>query len=218
MSDAPGAADWRFPDETVPFLKALKANNDRSWFADNKGLYEEALKKPAAQFCSIASDELERLTGVAHSARVYRIHRDVRFSKDKTPYNAHLHISFFAKGRQVPAFLFGLEPDRLVLGAGAMGFDKEGLDTYRARAADDDGLAAILAALESDGVRLSEPELKRVPSGWPKDHPNAVNLRRKTLTAWLPEEPPETVTAPGIAKRCAESFARLQPLFDWLAA
>ncbi len=81
-----------FPTGTVLFLKGLRANNRRDWFNENKAAYEQDLEAPARAFCEVMRERLEALTGLSHDAKVYRIHRDLRFSKDKTPYNAHLHI------------------------------------------------------------------------------------------------------------------------------
>ncbi|MFZ2101712.1 MAG: DUF2461 family protein, partial [Oricola sp.] len=77
-----------FNDETITFLADLKANNARDWFADNKPLYERALKKPAGAFAGLMADELEKLTGAPHKPKIFRINRDVRFSRDKSPYNS----------------------------------------------------------------------------------------------------------------------------------
>ncbi len=135
-----GASSWRFPENTVTFLRDLAANNNRGWFNDNKPLYERAIKEPATEFGALLSDHFESLTGRPHKPRVFRIHRDVRFAKDKTPFNAHLHISLTPDGiKPAPAWMFGLEPDRLVFGAGLMGCDKSGLDAFRTRIAGSDG-------------------------------------------------------------------------------
>lgn len=220
QSETVNSGAWHFPRETVAFLKDLKANNDRGWFAKHKAGYDEAVKQPAQAFCSLMVDELSQLSGEAYDSKVFRVHRDVRFSKDKTPYNTHLHISFFPALKQgaTPAWFFGLDPERLALGAGIFGFDKRMLETYRQRVAGSGGkdLAQLLGRLERDGVRVSEPELKRIPPGYDKGHEYGENLRRKSLSVWLDQEDPNVATQAGIAKSCAASFARLKPVMDWL--
>ena len=69
-----------FSHEAVQFLRDLKANNNREWFAEHKQVYETEIKKPAGAFCAEMRDELERMSGMEHSSKIFRIHRDVRFS------------------------------------------------------------------------------------------------------------------------------------------
>ena len=82
-----------FPD-TQAFLRDLRANNDRDWFNAHKATYERVYKAPAEAFVAELRPRLEALAGVTLGGKVFRIHRDVRFSKDKSPYNTHLHIGF----------------------------------------------------------------------------------------------------------------------------
>lgn len=208
-----------FSNDTVDFLKALKANNDRDWFNANKARYERAVKQPAELFCNEMTGRLRRLTGTAHTAKVYRIHRDVRFSKDKTPYNAHLHVSFVPEIEQPsPTWMFGLDPQRLAIGVGRLAFDKSGLDAFRNAVNGEAGtrLSKLLDRLREDGARVSEAELKRVPAPFAGDHPRADLLRRKGLSAWIDIEPPYIVSRPDFADRCEADFKRLKPLYSWL--
>lgn len=219
MSDE-GRAGFR--EETIAFLRALEANNTRPWFEANRAAYERALKRPAEQFSARVADRLADLTGTSHAAKIFRIHRDVRFSKDKTPYNPHMHIAFFRDGGspQGPSWFFGLHSDHLVLGTGIMAFDGKTIDTYRTRVAGQEGaaLAGRLASLKRKGARLSGPELKRVPAGFDAEHPRADLLRRKGLAVWMDFPDPLLATGPEAADLCVETFMRLRPAHDWLAA
>ena len=211
-----------FPKEAVKFLSDLKANNTRDWFTANKATYESAIKGPAAEFCEAMSGKLEKLTGTPCKSKVFRIHRDLRFSKDKTPYNAHLHISFTPETGQAspPCWFFGLEPTRIVLGAGTFGFDKSALEAFRERVDGPDGkkLAKLLEKLGAQGARIGEPDLKRVPSGYAQDHPRADLLRRKGLSAWLDTEDTKTASSPDFVATCQVKFKTLRPIYDWLIA
>jgi uncharacterized protein (TIGR02453 family) len=209
-----------FSRQAAEFLKALEANNTRDWFEANKSTYETALKRPAAVFAQALSAELAGLTGLPHRPKIYRIYRDVRFSKDKTPYNAHLHMSFGLDmpHRAPPAWMFGLEPDRVVLGVGVFAFDGEALDPWRARIAGPDGavLADALSRLERDGARANTPELKRVPGPYPSDHRREALLRCKGLTVFLDHSGAALAEGEGAARRCAQELNRLRAVFDWL--
>ena len=205
-----------FPEEGVTFLRGLRANNNKAWFAENTAVYERAIKRPAEAFCRAAVVRLTALTGADHGVKVYRLHRDLRFSKDPTPYNAHLHISFTRDDG--PAWLFGLEPDRAVLGVGAMAFEKPALDAFRQRVDGPDG-AALLTALDRlrrVGVRITEPELKRVPRGFDPEHTHADLLRRKGLSAWKDFDDPIVATRPDWLDTCLSGFEQLRPVYDWL--
>lgn len=211
-----------FPPETLSFLAGLKANNTRDWFAANRAVYEAAVKEPATAFCAAMGAALAAMTGEAQVAKVYRIHRDVRFSKDKTPYNAHLHISFApeaAKGTP-PMWFFGLSPERLSLGCGVFQYEKAGLDAFREAMAGQAGrdLTALAGTLRGKGLRMSEPELKRVPAGFEKDHPNAEALRRKGFSAWTDLEDPSIATRPGLVARTIAELKPLLPVYRLMSA
>ncbi len=209
-----------FSPAALGFLDDLKVNNTRDWFAANKTTYETEIKRPAASFCETMSGQLTKLTGRDHKAKVYRIHRDVRFSKDKTPYNAHLHISFEPESnlQSPPMWFFGLGTEKLSLGCGVFGFDKAELDLFRSRVTAPTGgeIAETLGGLEKAGARMSEPQLKRVPHGYPKDHPRSDLLRHKGLASWLDHENRSWVTKPEMMSLCLKEFKKLYPIFDLL--
>ncbi len=218
-----GATDFEgFSKDAITFLGDLRANNDRAWFNDHKKIYEREIREPAKAFASTMAPALEDLTGRPHGYKIFRIHRDVRFSKDKTPYNAHLHIAFMQMRGEpsAPSWFFGLDPEKLTLGTGIFAFDKGDLDGFRKRVLGADGtkLATLMQTLERQGIRLGKPDLKRVPSGYPKEHPTADLLRYKGFSAWIDHGDPSTATDPAVVQRCMSDFAKLKPVFDWLTA
>ncbi len=210
---------FHFHPKAVAFLADLKAHNDREWFADHKGDYETYVKDASVAFCRLMVEGLDGLTGGAHQSKIFRIYRDVRFAKDKTPYKPYQHILFAAGDHRqtTSAWFFGLEPDRLVLGAGKFSFDGEGLVRYREAVAGSRGaeLAQIVEALQGQGARLNEPQLKRVPSGYDKDHPRADLLRRKGLALWIDLDV-GVATEGDLVATCLAAFERLRPLVGWL--
>jgi uncharacterized protein (TIGR02453 family) len=215
-----------FPPDALTFLAELKANNDRAWFAANGDTHERAVRAPAEAFVAAVTPKIEALIASPVAAKIFRIHRDVRFARDKSPFNAHLHISFTptpcSAGDRSSAtgFFFGLEPDRLHLGAGAFEFSGGALDRYRAAVADEitgRNLADIVVELSRRGFRLDEPILKRVPTPYPADHPNADLLRRKGLTAWR-ELPDRTeIASPRLLDAVISTFQILAPLNRWIS-
>ena len=169
--------------DAVAFLDTLKANNNRDWFQANKTDYETTVKHPAKAFGATVAAALLELTGEEHTAKLFRVNRDVRFSKDKTPYNTHLHLLWSAGSG--PGWFFGVSSDYVTAGCGVMAFDKNQLARWRAKVdKDGDAVAAICADLVSARFRIDKPELKRVPPPFDKDHPHGTLLRHKGLAAW----------------------------------
>lgn len=208
-----------FTPETLSFLRDLNANNSRDWFNDNKTRYEAAWKTPAEAFIKAMCFRLQVETDTPHDAKLFRIHRDIRFSNDKTPYNTHLHILFRREGSKAGLF-FGLQTDRLVLGSGMMRFDKGQLAAYREAVDGRSGgtLERELKILLDAGGRMNDPDLARIPKPYDKSHPRGDLLRRKNLTIWYDHDDPARVENPDLIDLCAAQYATYQPIIDWLNA
>ena len=209
------------------FLEGLAAHNDRDWFNAHKGDYERTIKGPAEAFVACVEPELSKIAGEPVSGRIFRIHRDVRFAKDKRPYNAHLHIAFGAGGRPASrggedtprGWFFGLYPDRAVIGAGGFHFQGAALDTYRAGAADASkgkALEALLGKITKAGYRVEGDQLKRVPAPYASDHPRGDLIRRKSLNAWRDVGDPGQVAGEALLGEVLATFRALTPLVSWL--
>ncbi|MEX3017496.1 DUF2461 domain-containing protein [Gymnodinialimonas hymeniacidonis] len=165
------------------FFTDLRANNTKEFYEAHKATYNAEIKKPAELLADLFAEDLAKHTGKAHKPKVFRIHRDVRFSKDKTPYNTHLHL-LWSQPSQAPtaSWFFGASPDYLLLGMGVMHLEKDSLTAYRNmvdRRGDD-----LTDAMEGSGASLSDwgPDpLKRVPKPFDQDHPHADLLKRKAF-------------------------------------
>jgi uncharacterized protein (TIGR02453 family) len=220
-TDQGAAGDFPgFPNATLKFLRALKRSNTRDWFTANRPTYESAYKQPAADFCAAMTIKLLQLTGQEHNSKVFRINRDLRFSKDKTPYNTHLHIAFTPQTSKPspPMWFFGLDPGSLTVGMGVSQFEKAQLAAYRERIAGDAGhqIQTLLRVAQEHGARVSEPELKRVPKPYEQDHVYADLLRRKSLAVWIDFNDPKEASQPDIVAACMERCERLEPIARWL--
>ncbi|MEX0350238.1 MAG: TIGR02453 family protein [Paracoccaceae bacterium] len=197
------------------FLSQLAANNDRDWFQEHKPTYEDKLKAPAMGLLDVIAAHL----GPGTETKLFRPHRDIRFSKDKTPYHTHLHMlwSLPSDSKPRPALFFGIGLNYVSVGAGIMGFDKTALPVWRAAIDGDRGAAlqAEIDKLTAGGLRVGEPELKRVPAPYDKDHPQGALLRRKALTVWHDLDEAEQ-SAPVAAIQATHQ--RLAPLLGQLQA
>lgn len=195
------------------FVADLSANNRRDWFAGHKDRYEADLKAPALALM----DRMAQERGGGLVPKLFRPRRDIRFSRDKTPYHTHLHMiwGLGGTGPDRVALMFGIAPGYVTAGGGAMGFAKPALDLWR-RAVDSThgaDLADALERLSGDGFRLDDADLKRVPAPYPADHPRGDLLRRKRLLVWR-DLPEPAHRAPLAALHAV--FDALQPVLDRL--
>lgn len=203
-----------FPQAGIQYLADLAANNNREWFTANKATLDSQLMAPARLLCQELEAFLAVLTGTEHTTKLYRMHRNLRFSADKTPYNAHLHISFLGPSGAC-AWHLGIDPKSVSIGSGTFEFAPEKLQSFRDLASGSGpAISKSLTQLVSSGARLSDPELKRVPSGYPADQPFSDLFRRKGLTAWLDLGGPVEATRPDFARRCEDAFRLLMPIAE----
>lgn len=174
----------QFISQTQSFLRMLTQNNNRDWFLANKETYDQQLKGPAAALLEEMTPRLRDMTGFDIAPKLFRPHRDVRFSKDKTPYKTHLHMLWRvnADARQDPVFFFGIDTSQVTVGTGMMEFEKDVLADWRKMVDLDGGYVQgkVDAAL-AQGYQLWDPKLKRVPAPFAKDHAHADLLRHKGL-------------------------------------
>ena len=177
-----------FPAEGLRFLRQLKRNNNRDWFAANKPVYEEFVRTPMAELVIAIGEELRRFAPeiVADPKRsVYRIYRDTRFSKDKTPYKTHIAAIFPVRGlpkNSGPGLYFHISPEEVLIAGGLYMPEPEVLRAVRERIAAK--RKQFTAIVESRNFRkafgeLEGEQLKTMPKGFSADHPAAQYLRFK---------------------------------------
>ncbi len=191
-----------FTAQTFRFLKDLAANNDRAWFEDNKQRYEAHVREPALRFIEDFAVRLKRISPHFHAGprSLFRIHRDVRFSKDKSPYKTHTGIHFrhdTSKDAHAPGFYLHLEPGSVFAGVGIWHPDSSALRKIRGRIAEhpDRWKRASRARNFVDTFELAGDRLTRPPKGFDPDHPLIEDLKRKdymgvcTLTQGFATDP-----------------------------
>ena len=194
------------------FLAELAQNNDRAWFQAHKTRYDGQLKRPSEKLLARIAQWLRDSRAMSVRVKLFRPHRDARFTEDKTPYHTHLHMMWsLPDGR---AWVLGISPEYATAGAGLMRFDPAQQTRWRA-ALDTDRGPALTALLGRQTWRLDPPELPQVPSPWPPDHPHAALLRRQGLVAWRDDLEEALSEDPETALKTA--FAESTPLMDWLA-
>lgn len=217
-----------FPRQSVEYLKELEANNNRKWFEGHRADYDSLFVQPALQLIEALSPVAASLDPPHHAVpkvdkSLRRIHRDTRFSKDKTPYHTHMHIVLWTgdhPNRSAGTHLV-LSHDHFGFGAGHWAFAGEALDRYRAAVQDAPvrtELHAALAAAEKLGCTLGEPELQRVPRGFDADGPAADYLRRKGIVARTEERTgfDDRLFGPGAIAYLTVILEALCPLNRWI--
>ncbi|MEK6804961.1 MAG: DUF2461 domain-containing protein [Nitrospirota bacterium] len=213
-----------FPKETFSFLSDLSSNNRKAWFDANKGRFrrvvEQSVQNFVAAMCtrlSHAFKDIEHLEG-----KVFRIHRDIRFSKDKTPYKTHVGIRFSedaSKNCAAPFFYVQLEAERLLFVTGQKEFEGDALDGYRAAVLDAEtgrALETLVNKMRHTGAGLQGEQLQKVPRGYPADHARADLLRFKGLYIESSLPVTQQICGPECVQVCLKQFARGKPLHDWL--
>ena len=219
-----------FTKETFDFLTELKVNNTKEWFERNKARYEEHWVAAAVGFINAVSPMMEGLdpmhkTKAKINGSLRRIYRDVRFSKDKSPYNARLHMVFWTGDhpQRSPALHIVLHPDHVGYGAGEWGMSPERLDTYRnalRRPSNIDALKVALGHAGEVGCELDVEDLKRVPKGFEDitDETAMSLLKRKALVARTMDKGmslDDFIGADGM-KKMQNISQKLAPLDKWL--
>ncbi len=217
-----------FGKATFRFLRELSANNDKAWFEAHRADYERHYVSPAVAFIEALGPELSRFAkGVRFEPRVngslFRIQRDIRFSKDKTPYRDHIDLWFWYGDRKdwsAPGFFLRLEAKKLTLGAGVHRFDAVQVQRFRAAVLGTrrgEALSHLLGDLVDDGpYELGGATRRSIPRGFPGDHPRADLLLHDGMVATLEGRPPREVESGAFVAWCAAHFRRLAPLCEWL--
>lgn len=209
-----------FSKESLKFIADLKKHNDREWFKANKDRYEEEVRQPFLDFISDAGPQLKKISPyiVADPRPVggslFRIHRDVRFSKDKSPYKTHAGAHFRANaGKDVhsPGYYLHIEPSGCFIAGGMWMPDSKGLRMIRDGIADNpDHWRKIRKVLDS------EDRLIRPPQGFDPTHPLIEDIKLKSFTASVRLTDAQ-VTSPHLMKTFIEGCKTIAPLMKFLA-
>ena len=201
-----------FPDTAFTFYEGLRADNSRSYWLANKATYTSAVREPMDELL-VALHEF----GPFH---VFRPNKDMRFSKDKTPYKDH--IGAYGESEGGAGFYVQFSADGVLAGSGYYAMANDQLERFRtavdgsATGAEIDRICAIVA---SAGLQLGAiSELKTAPRGYPKDHPRIELLRRKGLMASRSWAPASWMRSTRAVARVRETWLAAAPMNEWLDA
>ena len=224
-----------FRRESIQFLADLAEHNDRAWFQPRKADYERLLKEPLEALVGALADRFaERGIPLLADPRrsTFRIYRDTRFSKDKSPYKTNVGASFpwiergggdadAGERAHGNGGYFHFQPGEMYFGSGMWMPDRSRLEALRAAVVADPD--RVRAAIEDPGFVVafgpvsSHESLKKVPPGYPADHPLADLLRAKDLVFGRPLDDEETLS-PTLPDVLADGYAAAMPVFRFLAS
>jgi uncharacterized protein (TIGR02453 family) len=216
----------RLQPELLTFLKQLKNNNNREWFLKNKDRYEADVREPLLAFIEAFGPHLKKISPhfVANPSKVggsmFRIHRDTRFSRDKSPYKTHVGIQFRherAKDVHAPGFYFHIEPKMLFVGVGIWHPDGDTLGKIRETIVEDPAAWKRAKGAKSfkDNFELSGDSLKRAPKGYDPDHPLIEDLKRKDFVG-MAEWDVGYLTRPDLLDRFTKTCRSAKPFMGYL--
>ena len=217
-----------FTNKTFKFQRALARNNNREWFHEHKDEYENDLRQP---FLRLIADLQPALLEVSEHFRadpkpvggsLFRVHRDTRFSNDKTPYKAWAGARFFhvrSKQVEAPSYYLHIQPGHCFVGAGLWHPQPESQRKIRQFIFDNPGnwKAAVHAPAFRKKFSIEGESLTRPPRGFPADHELIDDLKRKDFVATMTLDD-ETVLGPRLRKTVGDQFKSLAPLVDYLCA
>ena len=200
------------------FLKKIQKNNNKEWFTKNKSLYLEA-KADMESYIDAVNTELSK-TDEIEKAKLYRIYRDVRFSKDKTPYKSHFALSLTrATAYRRGGYFIRLAPGASFVGGGFYSPDASDLKHIRQQiAADSTPLRKILKSKKFKDTfgELMGDKLKTSPKGFDKDHPDIDLLRYKSFYTFHNFSDSE-VLSPNFVKETVKVLKAIRPYFDYMS-
>jgi uncharacterized protein (TIGR02453 family) len=212
-----------FPQAGLDFLKSLKRNNNREWFLKHRSRYEESVRMPMLQLIEALGEEFRRFAPeiLVSAKSLFRIYRDTRFAKDKSPYKTHVAASFSARGldrHEGAGFYFHIAPTELWIGGGLyrpapdqLRPVRDHIDSHHER------LEKIVKARQFRKLfgGLSGEQSSRMPRGYPADHPAEHFLRYKDLLA-ARELAPAEATKPKFFAVLVETFEAMHPLIQFI--
>lgn len=213
-----------FPEEARKFLSQLKAHNTREWFQPRKQIYEEKVKAPMVELVLALGEALREIApefDTDPKKAVYRIYRDVRFSRDKSPYKTHVAAMFGPRGlikHASAGTYFHFSDDEVLVAGGIYAPGPQELLAVRRhlaanaeefrRITSDRGFRKMFGDVEGE-------KLKRVPKGFATDHPEADLLVFKQFLV-AGKLAPEIVETPKFQKEILKRFTTMLPFLRFL--
>jgi len=201
-----------FGEHAIDFFDGLEVDNSKAYWEDNKHVYLSDVRAPMEALVAALEPEFGK-------AKVFRPYRDVRFSKDKTPYKDYCG-AVVELGRGGGAHYVEVGPEGLFVAGGSFAMATDQLARFRESVADDvrgKALEKVLAKLTRAGWEIRGARLKRAPRGVDPAHPRIELLKHKRLYVAKVWPPDDVLHEPGCLDRVLRGWREVNPLVDWCA-
>jgi uncharacterized protein (TIGR02453 family) len=195
------------PLAALDFYEDLEVDNSKTFWTANKSVYDDSVKAPLTELATLLGPEFG-------DGKFFRPYRDIRFSKDKTPYKTHQGVWFGDSRRYLQVSAAGL-----FVGGGYWHTTSDQVVRLRRAIAADvtgDTLAGAITTVEKSGLAVSGHQLTRVPAGFDKEHPRGDLLRYKSLTCNLEFGAPAWLSTRKAHTEIVRAWRAMSPLVDWL--
>ncbi len=216
-----------FPQSTIKFLTALSKNNNKEWFEKNRIRFDFELLQPAVQFVIDLGEELSKLSPNIIAIpkidkSIFRLHRDVRFSKNKAPYKTNLGLYFWegsGKKMECSGLYFHIEPKLFFLGAGMYQFTKDQLKKYRDVVSDPakgKELSDLVKKLfKNKKYQLGGKTYKKTPRGFDPDYAYNELLLHSGFYVYYESKDFSELTKKGPISFSYKTFKEMYSIHKW---
>jgi uncharacterized protein (TIGR02453 family) len=216
-----------FPNNTISYLKKLSKNNNREWFEENREMFNSSFLGPAVQFVAEMGEKISvlrpHIIAIPKTDKsIFRIHRDVRFSKDKQPYKTNMGLYFWegaGKKMECSGLYFHLDTKSFGAGTGMYMFSREQLAQYRTLVYDPENAKQLMGILKkilkNKNFSLGGKKFKRVPKGFDPEYPFADLLLHDGLYLWYESKNFNSLSKGKSVRTVFDIFKKMLPLHNW---
>lgn len=209
------------------FFAKLQNNNNKAWFEKNRDEYEQNILEPGRLFVELMAERLYTLSpDIIADPRInqsiFRLFRDTRFSKDKTPYKTHFGIFFWEGDRKKlenPGFYVHFEPGKSFVAVGQHMFPRDTLAVYREKLEEPSWNKSLMKAVkkvEANGYQIKGKHYKRFPRGSDETIPNAEYLLYNGIYGYFETDDLSALSGPDFVDTIFSIFAGMYPIHQWM--
>lgn len=216
-----------FPKQSLTFLQEIEKNNNKVWFEANKARYESYIKEPSKFFVIEMGEHIQALVPTINAepkvnGSLFRIYRDIRFAKDKTPIKTRIGLIFWQgrkKRLKSSSFYMHFNKKELFIACGIRWFDRPTLLTFREIMHDErqrDILSSILERLVAKGYDIVQPHYKRLPKGFDKEMSHKDLALLDALFSSITVDAKSYLFSEKLIDKCYEVYEDMFELHQWV--
>ena len=216
-----------FSQEALDFLYEIRENNTKEWFEANRERYEQLILEPSRAFVTEMGEHLQALVPTINAVpkvngSLFRIYRDIRFRKDKTPIKSRIGVIFWQGGgkrMQSSSFYMHFDPETVFFAVGIRGFSDETLRKYREYIKEEwhrESLHEVMEKLAKKGFHFPEPKYKRLPQGFDKEMPHPELVKYASMYAYKEFPHPPEFFSEALCDYAYTLYEAMFPMQQWV--